>query len=71
LIPTGRKILEDRAEVVFQEEHSRDDNIGGGDVGANASQGQITVGPIGRGMHRDHEAWNVADQIGAGAFEST
>ena len=70
MLAAGLQVGQHRHEVVFQEEHAGDDDVGRGDVGLAAGQGLGLVAPFGCGMHRQAQAGQAACEREVGPLGS-
>ena len=58
-------------DMVFQEQHGGNDDVGPCDVGMTCGQRRGIAGPFVRGVHRHAEVRQVLPQRGFGAREGT
>jgi hypothetical protein len=69
LVTAGLQRRQDRQEVVFQEQHAGDHDVGGFDAGNAAGGGGLVAGVLRRGMQAELQAGEVAAQRRAGPLD--
>ena len=62
MIPPNRQCRQHGLDVVLQEEHRRDHDVGPGDVGMAVGQGSGIAAPLIRRMHRYDKIWQFPAQ---------
>mgnify|MGYP005840640675 CR=1 FL=1 len=63
--------VEDRLEMLLEEEHRRDDDVGAGDVGAAARERARIGAPLRGHMDRQGEPWQIRGEPARGALDRT
>jgi hypothetical protein len=67
-LAAGAQRVDDGQEVVFQEQHADDDDVGARDVGVGAGDGRVVAGVFRRRVHAQREARELARQSPAAAL---